>query len=94
MGDIINGRPGIGDVSAVGLTGAAQVGGHGQDGRGLQPVAIQAQERFLSAMQPAGGITERDGLARRQGIGEQRHFAGIIAHPDLVAGADVEGIIT
>ena len=63
MAHLVNGRPGIGDIAAVALSGRAQVGRHRQGAGYFQPVAAQAHQELGPAIEPAGFQAQRGGLA-------------------------------
>ncbi len=83
VGHVVNGRAGIGDVLAVGRARRAEVGGHGHRRGGFEPIAVQTEQRFRPAVQPARLETQRRRSAAGHGVGWcQSDLAGIVAGPD------------
>ena len=92
MCHVINGRPRIGNILAVGSARCAEVGGNRHGAGGFEPVAVQTEQRLRPAAQPARLEPQRGGLAGLQVGAGQGNLTGIDSGPETVAATDVQGM--
>ena len=83
MFDVVNGRPGIGDAGAVRGSGSAQTPGKGETSISFRRAAMQPDEQFGMAAQPAHLGANGNLAARGNGASEwlRKNPVGLIVAP-------------
>ena len=89
VGDVVDGRAGVGDAPAVRTAGRAQIGGDGERCGVVREVAADAEKEFGPAGNPADGGAEGDGVSVGK-AGAQRAADGVDGGIDSALGAKVE----
>ena len=88
--DVVNCRANIRDELAVEQSRRAEIVRQGHGRRRFEPVAVQAQQRFRPAAQPARFEPQRGGLSRSERVRVQRHFARVSTRPQATAATDMQ----
>ena len=90
VGDFINSRPGIVESATVARAGGAEIGRNRERAGCFEPIAVESQEGFRPAAQPACFESESGRLARSQGRVSEKSLHRVGAGPNSITATNMQ----